>query len=95
MDGHLDLNIYQAVKRKGKNMENEKANKLAEDCRILLNGIAGCAKLNYSSDGLRFDDDIIDALFKAIFPEEYKAIFEKFYAEHQKQLESFKAEATE
>ena len=62
--------------------------KTAEKCRVLLNGIAGGAKLNYNKTGMRFDDDSIDVLFKAIFPDEYKETLERLLEEDQKEAEA-------
>jgi hypothetical protein len=76
-------------------MENERKEKLAEDCRILLNGILGCAEIGYLGESLRFSDAAIDTLVKAIFPAEYKETFARLKAEKDKLLEEAKARTEE
>lgn len=71
-------------------MENEKAVREAEDCRILLNALLGNAEYHFG-EKLRFDDVAIDVVLRATFPQEYKETFKRLKAEKDKLLEEVEA----
>lgn len=62
--------------------------KLIEDAKvgeIISRVLIGNAKLNYSKDGLRYDNEIIDAIMKAVAYQHWQRKVEELKAEEVKE----------
>lgn len=63
-------------------MENDTIRNLIKDSteyKVLISVLLNNAKLNWSKDGLKFDDEVVDALLRALAPETYLKKFTELY----------------
>ena len=56
---------------------------------IIVEAFKTAARLGYSEGELRFDDDTLNAIFRVMFPEDYKETYERLIKEKEEKDKDF------